>query len=1184
MAATRSSSHSKHTVLPLPPPVPSPLSSSNSSSSSSARNGGNNYNGNANNLSRSKLPISSRRSVTPSSRSRSPSLNDPENGRVRVAVRLRPRTAEDLVTEADFADCVEIQPELKKLKLRKNNWSSEAYRFDEVFSGGASQRRIYEVVAKPVVESVLEGYNGTIMAYGQTGTGKTYTLGRLGEDDASERGIMVRALEDMIANTSAASDNLEISYLQLYMEFVQDLLAPEKINIPIVEDPKTGEVSAPGASVVGIQNLDQFLQVLKVGETNRHAANTKMNTESSRSHAILMINVRRSVQGNEENDTSSIRKDSRSDLSSNHAIPTVRRSKLLIVDLAGSERLDKSGSEGHTAEETKFINLSLSSLGKCINALAENSPHIPTRDSKLTRLLRDSFGGSARTSLIITIGPSSRHHAETTSTIMFGQRAMKVVNTVKLKEEFDYEILCRKLEKEVDNLTAEMDRQLKMKDNDIIKLEQKLEEYQSLFVETESSFIAKSKLLEAENIRLQSEMKEMLKELNLQKDQNNSICNEVVRLKATIETNKLVEKENSRLEAEMKDLLTELSRQKDHNILMQDDIARLKTSLNHSSKHQREDSSNRKVLAETTQIYEKKIADLMRQLEDEHACSKRVKEQSDVMEKRIAELMMQVEDKCMQFESAEKKLIVMRMKISDLMTKMDDERYRSESSKEQIDKLQKLLTDHQTLTQREHNTFQKALAESTQMYEKKIANLIQQLKDEKARTVAAEEQLVASRKLLGENENENIVQVSEKKEIGNLKRRIQEVSQLHDVTLNELQSLKSEYKDLLSDKIKEKDDIDSLKLKFQEMSQLHEVTVTELQSLKSEHRNLLSEKDKLNDELGITKQALIAEERRRKAVEHERDVIKKVVPESEDEYEDKRSYMKENIAKGSSAFSTPLALQKSMNVSRDVFSGQRTTIAKMCEEVGLQKILALLTSSDIDVQIHAVKVIANLAAEDVNQEKIVEEGGLDALLMLLRSSHNTTILRVASGAVANLAMNEKNQSLIANKGGARLLANTASRTDDPQTLRMVAGAIANLCGNEKLHVLLREEGGIIALLGMVRSGNSDVIAQVARGIANFAKCESRGINQGHRKGRSLLIEDAVLEWLISNSNIASTSTRRHIELALCHLAQNVDNANDLISSGGLKELVRISTESSREDIRNLAKKTLRYNILFQAHI
>ncbi|KAI8017661.1 Kinesin-like protein KIN-UA [Camellia lanceoleosa] len=118
--------------------------------------------------------------------------------------------------------------------------------------------------------------------------------------------------------------------------------------------------------------------------------------------------------------------------------------------------------------------------------------------------------------------------------------------------------------------------------------------------------------------------------------------------------------------------------------------------------------------------------------------------------------------------------------------------------------------------------------------------------------------------------------------------------------------------------------------------------------------------------------------------------------------------------------------------------------------VGLEKILQLLTSGDIDVQIHAGKVVANLAAEDINQEKIVEEGGLDALLMLLQSLQNTTILRVASGAIANLAMNEANQSLIMNKGGARLLANTTSKTDDPQTLRMVDEAIVNLCGNGKL--------------------------------------------------------------------------------------------------------------------------------------
>ncbi|KAH7855846.1 hypothetical protein Vadar_029610 [Vaccinium darrowii] len=185
----------------------------------------------------------------------------------------------------------------------------------------------------------------------------------------------------------------------------------------------------------------------------------------------------------------------------------------------------------------------------------------------------------------------------------------------------------------------------------------------------------------------------------------------------------------------------------------------------------------------------------------------------------------------------------------------------------------------------------------------------------------------------------------------------------------------------------------------------------------------------------------------------------------------------------------------------------------------------------------------------VNQEKIVEEGGLDALLMLLQSCQNIAVLGAASGAIANLAMNEMNQCLIMNKGGACLLASTASKTDDPQALRMVAGVIANLCGHEKFHLMLGDDGAIKALLGMARSGNSYVIARVARGIANFAKCESREIIQAHRRGRSVLIEDNVLSWLIVSSTTVSASSRRHFELALRHLAQNEDSARDFISSG-----------------------------------
>ncbi|KHN09774.1 Armadillo repeat-containing kinesin-like protein 2 [Glycine soja] len=148
---------------------------------------------------------------------------------------------------------------------------------------------------------------------------------------------------------------------------------------------------------------------------------------------------------------------------------------------------------------------------------------------------------------------------------------------------------------------------------------------------------------------------------------------------------------------------------------------------------------------------------------------------------------------------------------------------------------------------------------------------------------------------------------------------------------------------------------------------------------------------------------------------------------------------------------------------------------------------------------------------------------------------------------------------------------TAANAEDPQTLRMVAGAIANLCGNDKLQIKLTEEGGIKALLGMFRCMHPDVNTQIARGIANFAKCESKASTQGTKVGRSLLIEDGVLPWIVQNANNEVSLVRRHIELALCHLAQHEANAREMISGGAIQELVRISRDCSREDIRILGR-------------
>ncbi|XP_057479065.1 kinesin-like protein KIN-UB isoform X2 [Actinidia eriantha] len=831
------------------------------------------------------------------------------SGRVRVAVRLRPRNAEELEADSDFADCVELQPELKRLKLRKNNWDSDTYEFDEVLTEFASQKRVYEVVAKPVVESVLDGYNGTVMAYGQTGTGKTYTLGRLGEEDAADRGIMVRAMEDILAEISPETDSVCVSYSQLYMETIQDLLDPANDNISIMEDPKTGDVSLPGATVVEIRDQQSFVELLQLGEAHRFAANTKLNTESSRSHAILMVHAKRSVKGKDS--ALSSENGSMSSMLKTLKPPIIRKGKLVVVDLAGSERIDKSGSEGHTLEEAKSINLSLSALGKCINALAENSAHVPVRDSKLTRLLRDSFGGTARTSLVVTIGPSPRHRGETTSTIMFGQRAMKVENMLKIKEEFDYKSLSRRLDIQLEKLIAEHERQQKAFQDEIERIT--IEAQKHIFV-VERNY---ADALEKEKLNYQKEYMESLKKLEEQWS----------------------------------------TEQQKHGItkIEQKDNGLIKTSME-----------------EIHVVSSEEMAEVERLLQEESLLRK----------------------------SAEEEVNNLRNQL--ILWKRSEEARTSE-----ISKLQKLVEDE---------------ARQKQQLEEEIAVLQSQL----------------------------------------------------------------------------------MQLSFE------------------------------------------ADETRRKI-------------------------------DGGGVGEVPNGLDSLISQVRHQqlqYSGDgKTSMAKLFEQVGLHKILSLLEAEDVDVRIHAVKVVANLAAEETNQEKIVEAGGLTSLLMLLRSTEDETIHRVAAGAIANLAMSETNQELIMAQGGVQLLSMTAAYAEDPQTLRMVAGAIANLCGNDKLQMRLRAEGGIKALLGMVRCRHPDVLAQVARGIANFAKCESRASTQGTKIGKSLLIEDGALPWIVQNANNDVSPIRRHIELALCHLAQQA-NAKDMIGGGALWELVRISRDCSREDVRALAHRTL----------
>lgn len=320
-----------------------------------------------------------------------------------------------------------------------------------------SQKSVFDLVARPVVDRVLEGYNGTIFAYGQTGTGKTYTMvGDLlrGAEENAKRGIIPRSLEYIFSKAqigspksdpgskTSVSCEISMSFIQIYMEMMQDLLEPGNTNIKIREDPACG-VFVTGVSWIPAGSVEQCMNIFDIGEKNRAVAFTALNAHSSRSHTVLMIKVEKSVTTQlplpHEGETSEFLGPQ------DHTATTA--STLYLVDLAGSERVKKTRATANRLDEAKKINFSLSALGNCIHALTDpHAKHIPYRDSKLTRLLQDSLGGNAKTSMVVTVGPAMRHVDETLSSLKFGRRAMRVQNNPRINKKVDYKGLCIELQ------------------------------------------------------------------------------------------------------------------------------------------------------------------------------------------------------------------------------------------------------------------------------------------------------------------------------------------------------------------------------------------------------------------------------------------------------------------------------------------------------------------------------------------------------------------------------------------------------------------------------------------------------------------------------------------------------------------------------------------------------------------
>ncbi|UMM21421.1 hypothetical protein L5515_003113 [Caenorhabditis briggsae] len=361
-----------------------------------------------------------------------------EAEKVKVVVRCRPiSTTEKLQGHKIAVNC---NDEDKAVTIKSVNQEEpqRTFYFDAVFSPNTDQMTVYNVAARPIVENVLKGYNGTIFAYGQTGTGKTFTMA--GELEPMEmRGIIPNSFAHIFDHIAKCQHDttflVRVSYLEIYNEEIRDLLSKEHSgHLEIKERPDVG-VYVRNLSNPTVENASKMQALMEFGNKNRKVGATAMNLESSRSHAMFTVTIESCRNG------------------------LVTQGKLQLVDLAGSERQSKTGAQGERLKEAAKINLSLSTLGNVISSLVDGkSTHVPYRNSKLTRLLQDSLGGNSKTVMIANVGPATYNYDETLSTLRYANRAKNIQNVAKINED-PKDAQLRKFQLEIELLRKQLDEE-----------------------------------------------------------------------------------------------------------------------------------------------------------------------------------------------------------------------------------------------------------------------------------------------------------------------------------------------------------------------------------------------------------------------------------------------------------------------------------------------------------------------------------------------------------------------------------------------------------------------------------------------------------------------------------------------------------------------------------------------------
>eukprot|EP00043_Microstomoeca_roanoka_P016079 m.162391 g.162391 ORF g.162391 m.162391 type:complete len:1020 (+) comp16388_c0_seq28:297-3356(+) len=373
-----------------------------------------------------------------------PSRKESSECNIQVAVRCRPLNTKEI--DENSPSIIECSPPIGKLTVQGLKYESKTFSYDHVFGPEATQLDVYRTLVEPLLDEVLTGFNCTVFAYGQTGTGKTHTMEGYKTGDFATYledpglGIIPRALHQLFEKLEVCGNeySVRVSFLEIYNEELFDLLSASDQKLRLFEDARNkGSVVIQGLEEVIVKTANEVFGLIQQGADKRRTSETKMNKSSSRSHSVFSVTIHQkesSLTGEE----------------------LLKTGKLYLVDLAGSENIGRSGAVKDRAREAGNINQSLLTLGRVIQKLVQKEGHIPYRESKLTRLLQDSLGGKTKTSIVATISPAMCNLEETLSTLDYAFHAKNIKNRPEINQKLTKKALIKEYTDEIDRLKKDL--------------------------------------------------------------------------------------------------------------------------------------------------------------------------------------------------------------------------------------------------------------------------------------------------------------------------------------------------------------------------------------------------------------------------------------------------------------------------------------------------------------------------------------------------------------------------------------------------------------------------------------------------------------------------------------------------------------------------------------------------------